>query len=138
MEIVIRRGTAEDGGAIASIQRESGQASQWAPGDYAAYELRVAECESRMAGFLVSRPIAKDEYEVLNIAVAWAFRRRGVGRALMEAAMSASPGAWFLEVRESNHAARELYLRLGFEQAGIRRDYYLSPIEDAVVMTFFS
>ncbi len=44
----------------------------------------------------------------------------------------------FLEVRESNIAARNLYKRLGFLEAGRRRDYYPAPPEDAIVMKFHS
>jgi ribosomal-protein-alanine N-acetyltransferase len=39
----------------------------------------------------------------------------------------------FLEVRESNAAARTLYENAGFEQTGRRRSYYTSPLEDAIL-----
>lgn len=48
--------------------------------------------------------------------------------------MSALPGAWFLEVRESNKAARELYGGMGFETVGRRRAYYRDPPEDALIL----
>jgi ribosomal-protein-alanine N-acetyltransferase len=41
-----------------------------------------------------------------------------------------------LEVRESNHTARRLYERLGFQIDGLRKKYYTDPIEDAVLMTW--
>ena len=138
MQMLIRRGTAADTAAIASIQRESEPASQWVPEDRAGYDVRVAECDSRVAGFLVTRLVAPGEFEVLNIAVGPEFRRRGIAKALMQSALSDSPGTYFLEVRESNHPARELYASLGFKQAGMRRNYYSNPTEAAIVMRFFS
>ena len=138
MQMLIRRSTAPDAPAVASILRESEQASQWAPEDYAAYDVRVAEWDSRVVGFLVTRLVAPGEFEVLNIAVGPEFRRRGVAKALMQSALSDSPGTYFLEVRESNHPARELYASLGFKQAGMRQNYYSNPTEAAIVMRFFS
>jgi ribosomal-protein-alanine N-acetyltransferase len=81
------------------------------------------------------------EAEVLTIAVPpWA-RRRGVGRALMAAAMGAARAAgarvMFLEVDVANTPAVALYERLGFERAGLRRAYYdrgPSGRADALVM----
>lgn len=71
---------------------------------------------------------------MLNLAVAIEWRQQGVARRLLEHAMSALPGAWFLEVRESNKAARELYGGMGFETVGRRRAYYRDPPEDALIL----
>jgi ribosomal-protein-alanine N-acetyltransferase len=64
--------------------------------------------------------------------------RQGVGRRLLDAVLSAvrRDGAveiW-LEVRQSNAAARALYERAGFTEVGLRRRYYDRPVEDAIVM----
>jgi ribosomal-protein-alanine N-acetyltransferase len=48
------------------------------------------------------------------------------------------PGTHFLEVRESNAAARRLYESLGFEQVGERPAYYENPAETGIVMRIFS
>ena len=40
-----------------------------------------------------------------------------------------------LEVRESNHSAIALYRKMGFSEDGIRRDYYESPVENALLMS---
>ncbi len=40
----------------------------------------------------------------------------------------------FLEVRASNHIARRLYEKFGFKTIGVRKGYYINPIEDAIVM----
>lgn len=73
-----------------------------------------------------------------TLTVAPAFRRQGVGRALLRAAFAqlCSEGAvfCFLEVRESNAPAIALYQSLGFAAVGRRRGFYQTPAEDALVM----
>jgi ribosomal-protein-alanine N-acetyltransferase len=82
--------------------------------------------------------IVHDEVHVLNVATSLAARRRGVGRALMEAAEEEGRrlGARLstLEVRRSNSAAIALYLALGYRQIGVRPNYYAEEREDAIVM----
>jgi ribosomal-protein-alanine N-acetyltransferase len=78
-------------------------------------------------GFVLLR-VAADEAEILTIAVRPAARRRGVGRALVAAAVDAAVrqaalGLW-LEVAADNEAALALYAAAGFEVAGRRRAYY--------------
>lgn len=79
------------------------------------------------AGLVLLR-LAADEAEVLTLAVAPAHRRRGVGRHLVEAAAAAAAGRGaarlFLEVAETNAAARRLYAQLGFAAIGRRSRYY--------------
>lgn len=74
-----------------------------------------------------------------NIAVREPFRRRGIGTALIEAALGECGGcsSLTLEVRVSNSAAIALYERFGFTQVGRRRDFYDDPPEDAFIMTKF-
>jgi ribosomal-protein-alanine N-acetyltransferase len=82
--------------------------------------------------------LVHDEVHVLNVATAVAARRRGVGRALMEAAEEDGRrrGARLstLEVRRSNAPAIALYLSMGYRQVGVRPNYYAEEREDAVVM----
>jgi ribosomal-protein-alanine N-acetyltransferase len=79
-----------------------------------------------------------DELHINNLAVMPDFRRTGVGSALLHhvlqdgAALGARRAT--LEVRRSNDAARALYERFGFTTAGVRRDYYSKPVEDALVL----
>lgn len=86
-------------------------------------------------GFVIARQAA-DELEIVSIGVLPAARRGGAGQALLRAACdrAAADGATacFLEVAETNAAARALYLRLGFAQAGRRPRYY--GTEDALVL----
>lgn len=131
---IIRPATAEDLPAIATIQGESG----WPPESYLNYDCRVAIRNGYVAGFLVSRETAPGEREILNLAVDPALRRRGVGKKLLQDEISRARGSWYLEVRESNQAALKLYESIGFRATGRRPDYYLSPPETAIVMTFFS
>lgn len=78
-------------------------------------------------GFVMLR-IAGDEAEIITLAVLPDFRRAGLGRALMQAALrlAALQGAevMFLEVAERNTPARALYAALGFEEVGRRKNYY--------------
>ena len=81
----------------------------------------------RLAGFILSRRAA-DEAEVLTIVVDPASRRQGIAGRLMQANMEvlARTGvkSWFLEVGETNAAARKLYAGLGFAEVGRRQGYY--------------
>lgn len=97
----------------------------------------VAETANGVAGYVVARDAA-DEGEILNLAVAPAWHRRGVGRALVARVLAALAGRGvtqvFLEVRASNVAARALYEGAGFREVGRRARYYARPVEDAVVL----
>jgi ribosomal-protein-alanine N-acetyltransferase len=87
-------------------------------------------------GFLVAQHLAP-EWELENIVVAPAARRKGVGKRLIEWLLEEARGAQsesvFLEVRESNTIARALYETTGFQQVGRRKSYYSAPSEDAIL-----
>jgi ribosomal-protein-alanine N-acetyltransferase len=93
--------------------------------------------EPKILGFFAGWMVA-DELHINNIACRRANRRRGIGRSLMESAIEEGRfrGVRFilLEVRASNEPAQSLYRKLGFHYIGRRRDYYRSPVEDALVM----
>ncbi|MFQ5747479.1 MAG: ribosomal protein S18-alanine N-acetyltransferase [Gemmatimonadota bacterium] len=97
----------------------------------------AAEIRGRVVGYSVLWQ-AGAEAELGNLAVEPEFRRHGVGRALLgtvlERARQTNISALFLEVRESNEAARGLYDAYGFEVVGVREGYYASPREDALIM----
>ena len=79
-----------------------------------------------------------DEAEILKVAVRSAYRRRGAARAMiseLETLLRAKGvRRLLLEVRVGNRAARALYSSLGYGEYGVRRAYYTSPREDAVLM----
>ena len=80
-----------------------------------------------------------DEGYITNVAVRPDCHRQGVAAALLDAleAQGKERELAFLtlEVRQSNAPARALYEKLGYLQAGLRRNYYENPREDAIIMT---
>ncbi|MBB3062343.1 ribosomal protein S18-alanine N-acetyltransferase [Microbulbifer rhizosphaerae] len=82
-----------------------------------------------------------DAAEILDIAVAPRWRRRGVAGALLRQLLAQLPPEIervLLEVRASNRAARSLYRKLGFREDGLRKNYYPADggaREDAVLMS---
>jgi ribosomal-protein-alanine N-acetyltransferase len=91
-----------------------------------------------VTGYIVFWLVA-DEMHILNLAVAPEHRQRGIAKRLVLTGIKHvyAKGARraFLEVRASNMLAQKLYSRLGFTGTSVRRNYYDSPVEDAVVMT---
>ena len=87
-------------------------------------------------GFIVALHIAP-EWELENVVVSAIAQRKGIGMRLLEALFDAvrktNTEAVFLEVRESNQAARLFYEKSGFAQSGRRKSYYSNPLEDAVL-----
>ena len=136
--MTVRPGSRDDLASIAQIQAASPEAAQWPTQDYLAHDFLIACCEDSVAGFAVARRVAADEAEILNLAVEPAWRRRGVGRALVETISKQAKGNVYLEVRESNRGARQFYERLGFRTVGLRPQYYRHPDETAIVMKFHS
>src|ERR1700719_1185760 len=131
-----------DSEAVFEICQQSPEAAQWPKESYhrahsSGQFVLVAEVNDRIRGFLVAR-ITVDEAEILNTAVNPAHRRKGVGSALLSAAISAARAhntkSIYLEVRKSNAAAISFYGKYGFEKTAERRAYYGSPTENAVVM----
>ncbi len=136
--VQIRPAQPGDLAEITAIQATALEASQWLAQDYMAFDCHLAALDGKVAGFIVSRRIGDQEREILNVAVHPDFRRLGVGAALLQAECARWPGSHFLEVRESNTAARRLYERFGFEAVGQRPGYYENPPETGIVMRIFS
>lgn len=97
----------------------------------------VAEFENKIVGYS-NIYIVAGKAQIANFAVAPGFRNRGVGRLLMneivDRAEEKKCRVIFLEVRESNTPALELYKSYGFNAAGQRKDYYSKPQESAIIM----
>lgn len=89
-----------------------------------------------LLGFVLSR-IAADEAEILTVGVSPQSRRTGCGRSLLsslhEQAFERGVERIFLEVSDINHAARALYERAGYTEAGRRARYYRDG-SDALVL----
>jgi len=145
--LVLRRAVLEDVPRVVEIERD-GFAHPWSREllerelDHAwSHTLLALEPDAgrgeRVLGYIVFW-LVHDEVHVLNVATALEARRRGVGRALMDAAEEAGRlrGARLstLEVRRSNAPAIALYVRLGYRQVGVRPNYYAEEREDAIVM----
>ena len=99
----------------------------------------VIEQDGTVVGFVIARQAA-DEWEIENIAVTGPARRCGLGSRLlgefMDLLRSRGGLAVFLEVRESNLAARALYEKWAFIEVGRRKTYYQNPAEDALLLKF--
>lgn len=79
-----------------------------------------------------------DQGELANLAITPPMRGRGLGTLLLGRVVEVARGhgveTMYLEVRESNAAALELYRRFGFSQVGLRKGYYDHPKEDARIL----
>ncbi len=154
---------ADDLARVLELEREAATAAHWTENDYRAAisvesPRRLAEVmeldetdamlvqfadESRFApepgmqGFVVARLLG-DEMEIENVVVAAGLRRFGLGTLLLEHVLQAAKNEGirrvFLEVRESNTAARRLYEKGGFVTSGVRKGYYRAPEEDALLL----
>lgn len=100
----------------------------------------VASADGAVAGYIGVQEICGEGY-VTNVAVLPDLRRQGIGERLVRAAIRGARerGCDFLslEVRVGNETAVRLYERLGFRQAGRRKDFYRDPTEDAWIYTIF-
>lgn len=97
----------------------------------------VAVDGDTVAGY-VGAQTCGDETDMMNVAVDPNFRRCGIARQLIEALIlqlqDRGSHSLTLEVRASNEPAIALYESMGFEQVGLRRNYYRNPREDALIL----
>ena len=98
----------------------------------------VAEVDGQVVGMIVAW-LFVDEVHIATIATHPDFRRQGIAQKLLIHTLryTADEGAVssFLEVRENNHAAQEMYRKFGYENTGRRKRYYKDNDEDAILMT---
>ena len=127
-----------------ALEKHAVMASHWSPEHYqqifALFDpcrlALVLEEQSIVLGFLVARAL-DPEWEIENLAIAASAQRRGLGtrllREFLDLTRRQGTPAVFLEVRESNLAARGLYEKRGFIESGRRKRYYRNPEEDAIL-----
>jgi len=146
MPVTIRAAALEDVPAILALEQKAPGAAHWTSEEYnklvdsgvvlVAEKAEASGQAGRLCGFICAKALA-GEWEIENVVVAPAERRRGIADALIgeliARARSEAASAIFLEVRESNAPARRLYEKHGFREAGRRRAYYSNPLEDAIV-----
>jgi [ribosomal protein S18]-alanine N-acetyltransferase len=142
--LAIRPARAHDVEDIAAIEKRA-FSDPWSANSFRALfgnplvHFAIAEdaATGRILGYVVAWFVV-DEGEIANLAVADDARRSGVGATLLDHAIGAARQRHcqvvFLEVRESNAAARALYASRGFQVAGRRLKYYRKPVEDALVL----
>jgi ribosomal-protein-alanine N-acetyltransferase len=139
--VTVRRMSESDASSAYSILEESPEASIWSRESLQESVSQgvawAAELDGRVAGILIGR-VAADEFDILNLAVGQACRRRGVARQLVSVALeyARTAGALqaYLEVRASNEGGIAFYTRMGFRACGRRPNYYRDPVEDAVLL----
>tara|TARA_Y100001978_G_C23524505_1_gene351912 strand:- start:77 stop:538 length:462 start_codon:yes stop_codon:yes gene_type:complete len=107
----------------------------------AKYSCKVAEKSGKVLGYGIMKKLCSNDAEILNCAVEGSYQRMGLGKKLVNHLLScvnpAGRGFVFLEVRESNNTAINMYENLKFIQIGRRKNYYFhSPDkrEDAIIM----
>jgi len=138
----LRRMTVADLGTVMALEIQA-YSHPWSQGNFvdslaAGHLAEVLEGDG-LIGYFVAM-VGVDELHLLNLTVAPALQGCGHGSALLEAvferARARQLATVWLEVRASNARARALYLRRGFDEAGLRRGYYpaVQGREDAVVM----
>ncbi|MDD6727790.1 MAG: ribosomal protein S18-alanine N-acetyltransferase [Eubacteriales bacterium] len=94
----------------------------------------VAVEDGKAVGYMGLQIFSGEGY-VTNVAVLPKYRKRGIALALLEKAMENEMDFITLEVRESNLPAIKLYEKVGFENMGIRPNFYENPKENAIIMT---
>ena len=144
MNLLIRKMTLEDIPAIVQLDQVSfslpwpERSFRFEVTDNPASRCWVAEIDRRIAGMVVAW-LFVNEVHIATIATHPDFRRMGIGSRLLShtllQALEEGARSSFLEVRESNLAAQELYRRFGYEEAGRRRRYYRDNDEDAILMS---
>lgn len=147
--ICVRPMTLRDLGRVVAIDRESFP-TPW-PREAFLYEIQpqrnslcwVAEIDSKTAGKEVVGSIViwihGEQAHIGTLAVAQRYRQKGIGQYLLAEALLACEERGVttvsLEVRETNTKAQQLYQKFGFEEVGIREDYYQDTRENALVLT---
>ncbi len=142
----LRKMTRTDMAGILALERELFPEDAWTPDMFAAELAQppsrrlylVAEEGTALIGYAGMMFTGGSQADVVTLAVNPARWGKGTGTALLTALVDEAAKRGYeevlLEVREDNPRARQLYLRHGFAEIGIRRGYYQPSGVDAVVM----
>jgi ribosomal-protein-alanine N-acetyltransferase len=145
--MLLRPATPADLPAIRALEQSAETAAHWSARDYEALFASdapkrlalVAEEQSEFCAFIIAN-CATDDWEIENLVVDPKYRHQGIAtqlvREVVQRAQAVHATSVLLEVRESNLAARQLYRKAGFIEAGRRPDYYRDPPEDALLLEF--
>ena len=99
----------------------------------------VAKEKDKVIGYIFAWEVS-GEFHLMNIAVAPPWQRKGVGNALLKRVLDLgrerSIKKILLEVRVSNSSAISFYKKLQFYKVGVRKKYYASPQEDALILQY--
>jgi ribosomal-protein-alanine N-acetyltransferase len=144
MNLTIRKMTVDDVSAVVDLDKKSfslpwpERSFRFELTDNPASRCWVAERDGNVVGMIVVWLIVDDAH-VATIAIDPEYRREGIGKRLLAHALRQmirdGARSSFLEVRESNLAAQEMYRKFGFEVTGRRRRYYRDNDEDAILMS---
>jgi ribosomal-protein-alanine N-acetyltransferase len=141
-EFVIRALMVKDAGDLAALESRCVGVARWGEAGYRDIGANgiigwAATRGNVVLGFILVRAVA-DEMEILNLAVDPDSRRQGIARRLLthaiEKVQREDVERVYLEVRESNSAARAFYSSAGFAEQGRRKNYYSQPPEDALLL----
>ena len=97
----------------------------------------VAEYDGR--AFAFCSYLVTDDAEVLFVCTHPSYRGHGIATKLLKESMDMLPehiNNVVLEVRSKNEGAIHLYKKLGFKELGVRRGFYTTPADDAIVMEY--
>jgi [ribosomal protein S18]-alanine N-acetyltransferase len=143
MNLTIRKMAVEDISAVVDLDQKSfslpwpERSFRFELTDNPASRCWVADIDGKVVGMIVVWLIV-DEAHIATIATHPDYRRQGIGKRLLSHALRQmildGARSSFLEVRESNLAAQEMYRKFGYEVAGRRRRYYRDNDEDAILM----
>lgn len=140
-ELTLRRATVDDAPILAEMEKEcftDPWECEYFRGLLAnpAVYFIIAEDRGTPVAF-GGMTVVIDECDIINVAVAKDMRRQGIGRFMVEQMLdicrNCGVTSVFLEHRASNTAAAALYESFGFQKYDIRRRYYSSPVEDAIL-----
>ena len=147
MNIVIRKMTLDDVPAVVELDQKSfslpwpERSFRYELTDNPASHCWVAELDGQVVGMIVAWLIVSEAH-IATLATHPDFRRRGIAKRLLSYAlqhlMRAGARSSFLEVRESNQAARAMYRKFGYIETGRRTRYYRDNDEDAILMSLDS